>query len=106
MVGTDPTGWGGTLPGPGNHAALRLLNEAGFTPLEVIRFATFNGARYQGIDDRVGTLAAGKQADFILVNGKPDEDIKQLSKIDLVFKQGIAYDSMKMRESLKGKIGR
>ena len=43
LVGTDPTGWGGTLPGPGNHAALRLLVEAGFTPLEVIRIATLGG---------------------------------------------------------------
>jgi imidazolonepropionase-like amidohydrolase len=106
MVGTDPTGWGGTLPGPGNHAALRLLVEAGFTPLEVIRFATLNGARYQGIDDRVGTLAAGKQADLVLVDGKPDEDIKELRKIDLVFRNGIAYDSKKIVESLKGKVGR
>jgi hypothetical protein len=106
MVGTDPTGWGGTLPGPGNHAALRLLVEAGFTPLEVIRIATLNGARYQGIDDRVGSLAEGKRADLVLVDGKPDEDIRQLGRIDLVFKDGIAYDSKKIVESLKGKVGR
>ena len=83
-----------------------LLVEAGFTPLEAIRFATLNGARYQGIDDRVGTLAAGKQADLILVDGKPDEDIRQLRQIDLVFRDGIAYDSKKIVESLRGKIGR
>jgi imidazolonepropionase-like amidohydrolase len=106
MVGTDPTGWGGTLPGPGNHAALRLLVEAGFTPLEVLRFATLEGARYQGIEDRVGTLAAGKQADLMLVDGKPDEDIRDLSRVDLVFKDGIGYDARKIAESLKGKIGR
>jgi imidazolonepropionase-like amidohydrolase len=106
MAGTDPTGWGGTLPGPGNHAALRLLVEAGFTPLEVIRIATLNGARYQGIDDRVGSLAEGKRADLVLVDGKPDEDIRQLGRIDLVFKDGIAYDSKKIVESLRGKVGR
>ncbi len=106
MVGTDPTGWGGTLPGPGNHAALRLLVEAGFTPLEVLRFATVNGARYQGIEDRVGALAEGRQADLILVDGKPDEDIRELSRIDLVFRNGIAYDSKKIVDSLKGKVGR
>jgi imidazolonepropionase-like amidohydrolase len=54
----------------------------------------------------VGTLAAGKQADLILVDGKPDEDIKQLRQIDLVFRDGIAYDSKKIVESLKGKVGR
>jgi imidazolonepropionase-like amidohydrolase len=106
MVGTDPTGWGVTLPGPGNHAALRLLVEAGFTPLEVIRFATLNGARFQGIDERVGTLAEGKQADLLLVDGKPDEDINQIGRIDLVIKDGIAFDSKALRESLRGRIGR
>jgi imidazolonepropionase-like amidohydrolase len=106
MVGTDPTGWGGTLPGPGNHAALRLLVEAGFTPVEVIRIATLAGAKFQGIDDRVGTLAEGKQADLLLIDGKPDENIKELGRIELVFKDGIAFDSKRLRESLRGKIGR
>ena len=106
LAGTDPTGWGGTLPGPGNHAALKLLVEAGFTPLEVIRIATQAGARFQHIDDRVGTLAPGKQADLLLIDGRPDEDIAQLSRIDLVFKNGIAFDSKRMRQDLRGKIGR
>ena len=106
LVGTDPTGWGGTLPGPGNHAALRLLVEAGFTPLEAIRIATLSGARFQRIDNRVGTLAAGKQADLILIDGRPDEDIAQLGRIDLVFRNGIAFDARRMKESLRGKIGR
>ena len=106
LVGTDPTGWGGTLPGPGNHAAIRLLVEAGFTPLEAIRIATYAGAKFQGIDDRVGTLAVGKQADLLLVDGKPDEDIAQLGRIDLVFKNGIAFDSKRMKQDLRGKIGR
>ena len=106
LVGTDPTGWGGTLPGPGNHAALRLLGEAGFKPLEVIRIATSEGARFLGIADRVGTVAVGKQADLILVNGKPDTDLKELRAIDLVFRDGIAYDPKKLVESVRGKIGR
>jgi imidazolonepropionase-like amidohydrolase len=106
VTGTDPTGWGGTLPGPGNHAALRLLVTAGFTPLEVIRMATAEGARTQGIDDRVGTLRVGKQADLLLVNGNPDEDIAEIGRIDLVFKNGIAYDPARLRDSIRGKIGR
>jgi len=106
MVGTDPTGWGGTLPGPGNHAAIRLLAEAGFTPLEAIRMATLNGARYLGIDDRVGRLAEGKQADLLLVDGRPDERLEELSRLDLVFRDGIAYDPKKLAESVRGKIGR
>jgi len=106
QVGTDPTGWGGTLPGPGNHAAIRLLGEAGFTPLEAIRMATLNGATYLGIEDRVGTIARGKQADLILVDGKPDERLEELSRLDLVFRDGIAYDPKKLADSVRGKIGR
>src|SRR5258706_6855809 len=106
LAGTDPTGWGGTLPGPGNHAELRLLVEAGFTPLEAIRIATLNGARFQKLDDRIGSLAARKPADPILVYGKPDQDIKDLAKIDLRFRNGIAYDSRKLIADVRGKVGR
>jgi imidazolonepropionase-like amidohydrolase len=106
VVGTDPTGWGGTLPGPGTHAAIRLLATAGFAPLAIIRMATADGATVQGLADRVGTLRPGLQADFLLIDGKPDEDIAQLGRIDLVFRDGIAYDPGKLRESVRGKIGR
>jgi imidazolonepropionase-like amidohydrolase len=106
LAGTDPTGWGGTVPGPGNHAALRLLGEAGFAPLDVLRIATSEGARYLGIFDRVGSIAPGKQADLILIDGKPDEDLKDLGRVDLVFKNGIAYDPKKLADSVRGKIGR
>jgi imidazolonepropionase-like amidohydrolase len=58
------------------------------------------------VGDRVGTVAAGKQADLLLVDGRPDEDLAQLSRIDLVFKNGIAYDPKKLAESVRGKIGR
>ena len=106
VAGTDPTGWGGTLPGPGNHAELRLLAAAGFPPLEVIRIATSEGARVLGIDGRVGSLRPGLQADLLLVDGRPDEDIAQIGKLDLVFRDGIAYDPARLRESVRGKIGR
>jgi hypothetical protein len=87
--------------------ALRLLVAAGFSPLEVIRMATAEGARTQGVDERVGTLRAGKQADLLLVNGNPDEDIAPHRPDPiLVFKNGIAYDPARLRDSVRGKIGR
>ena len=106
LVGTDPTGWGGTVPGPGNHAALRLLVDAGFAPLEVLRMATSDGAKFLRVDDRVGTLRPGMQADLLIVDGKPDASIAELGRIDLVFKNGIAYDPKKLLEAVRGKIGR
>ncbi len=46
------------------------------------------------------------QADLLLVNGNPDEDIAEIGKLDLVFKNGIAYDPARLRDSVRGKIGR
>jgi imidazolonepropionase-like amidohydrolase len=54
----------------------------------------------------VGSIAPGKQADLVLIDGRPDEDITHLGKIDLVFKDGIAYDPKKLVESVRGRIGR
>jgi imidazolonepropionase-like amidohydrolase len=106
IAGTDPTGGGGVIAGYSNQRALELLVEAGFTPLEAIRIATLNGARYLGAEGRIGTLAAGKQADLLLVDGKPDEDIKDIAKIDEVFRNGIGYDPRKLIADVRGKVGR
>jgi hypothetical protein len=62
VVGTDPTGYGGVVAGFSNQRAVELLVEAGFTPLEAIRIATLNGATYLGRQDRIGSVAVGKQA--------------------------------------------
>jgi imidazolonepropionase-like amidohydrolase len=106
VVGTDPTGWGGTIPGPGSHAALYLLEEAGFTPLEVIAIATRNGARLLGVEQETGTIEAGKAADLILVDGDPESNLHDLSNVSLVFRDGIAYDSARIIEAMKGQVGR
>ncbi len=71
VVGTDPTGYGGVVAGFANQRAIKLLVEAGFSPIEAIQIATLNGARYLGVDDRVGTVEVGKQADLVVVRGNP-----------------------------------
>jgi imidazolonepropionase-like amidohydrolase len=83
-----------------------LLVEAGFSPLAAIRMATSGGAKFLRVDDRVGTLAPGMQADLLLVDGKPDVDIKELGRIDVVFRNGIAYDPKRLQDAVRGKIGR
>lgn len=106
VVGTDPTGWGGTIPGPANHSALYLLAEAGFSPLEVIRIATLNGATLLGIEDRVGTIEAGKEADMILVNGKPDQNIKDIANITMVITDGLGINGNMLAAHSIGRVGR
>ncbi len=105
IAGTDPTGGGGVIPGYSNQRQVELLAEAGFTPPEAIRICTLNGAKYLGRDARVGTIASGKQADLIVVNGDPSKAIADVRNVETVFKQGIGYDPQKLIASVTGKVG-
>jgi len=104
LAGLDPTGYGGVVPGYGDQREVELLVEAGFTPVEAIKIATWNGAQYLGELDRVGSLAVGKQADMVLIKGDPAKDIADIEKVETVFKDGVGYDSAKLAESAKGKV--
>ena len=105
LAGTDPTGYGGVVAGYANQRQLELLVEAGLTPLEAIKVSTMNGATYLGRAGLVGSIAAGKQADLLLVNGDPSTRISDIEKIEIVFKGGIGYDSVKLFQSVKGHVG-
>lgn len=105
MAGTDPTGNGGALAGFGSQRAVELLVEAGFTPTEAIRIATFNAAQYLGETDRVGSIAAGRQADLVVLGGDPSVNITDIERVETVFKDGIGYDSAKLIDSVRGSVG-
>ena len=105
LAGPDPTGNGGVLPGFGDQREIELLVEAGFTPLEAIHIATENGAIYLGREDRIGTLAPGKQADIVLIKGDPSKKIEDIENVETVFKAGVGYDSQKLIDSVKGQVG-
>jgi imidazolonepropionase-like amidohydrolase len=105
IAGTDPTGGGGVVPGFSNQRQLELLVEAGFTPLEAIKIGTLNGATYLGRDARVGSIAAGKQADLVVIDGDPSTTIADVRKVETVFKQGVGFDPAKLIASVSGKVG-
>ena len=105
IAGTDPTGSGGVIPGYSNQRQVELLVEAGFTPTEAISVATLNGAKYLGRDSRIGTLAAGKQADLVVINGDPSKSIADIRNVETVFKKGVGFDPSKLIESVKGRVG-
>ena len=105
VVGTDPTGGGGVVPGFANQRAVELLVEAGFTPVEAIAVATRNGARYLGMEASIGTISPGKQADLVVIDGDPSRAISDLRKVDTVFRQGIGYDPRALIASVTGKVG-
>jgi imidazolonepropionase-like amidohydrolase len=105
LAGPDPTGNGGVIPGFADQRELELLVEAGFSPVEAIRIATLNGATYEGLQDRIGSIAAGKNADLVVIRGNPAADIHDVEKVETVFKDGVGYDSAKLLESVRGRYG-
>jgi len=105
LAGLDPTGYGGVIAGFGDQREVELLVEAGFTPVEAIHIATSNGAEFLGELEKIGTLAAGKQADLVVIDGDPSGNIKDIEKVETVFKDGVGYDSPKLIESVRGFVG-
>ena len=105
LAGEDPTGMGGVLAGFGDQREVELLVEAGFTPLEAIHIATANGAQFLGEADRIGTIAPGKQADLVVIKGDPSRKIEDIENVETVFKDGVGYDSAKLIESVRGRVG-
>jgi imidazolonepropionase-like amidohydrolase len=105
LAGLDPTGIGGTIAGYGDHRELELLVEAGFTPLEAIKIYTLNGAQFLGLADHIGSIEKGKQADILVVKGDPSSRISDVENVEIVFKDGVGYDSKKLIDSVKGQVG-
>ena len=105
LAGLDPTGYGGVIAGFGDQREVELLVEAGFTPVEAIHIATANGAQFLSELDKIGTLAVGKAADVVVLQGDPSANIKDIEKVELVFKDGVGYDSAKLIDSVKGLVG-
>jgi hypothetical protein len=105
LAGPDPTGNGGVIPGFGDQRAIELLVQAGFKPEEAIRIATLNGATYLGLADRIGTIAPGKNADLVIVKGDAAKTIADIENVEIVFKDGIGYDSARLLDSVRGRYG-
>ena len=105
LAGLDPTGNGGVVAGFGDLREVQLLVEAGFTPVEAIKIASFNGAKYLGRDSQIGTVAIGKAADLMIVKGNPAANIFDIENVEIVFKDGAGYDSEKLIQSVQGLVG-
>jgi imidazolonepropionase-like amidohydrolase len=105
VAGTDPTGAGRTVAGYSNQRTVEILVEAGFSVEEAIKVCTLNGAKFLEQDKLIGTLEVGKKADLLLINGDLKANIKNIRNMEIVFKDGIGFDSKKLFESVKGQVG-
>ena len=91
LAGTDvATPW--TIPGAALHDELCALVEAGMTPLEALRTATLNPARYFNKTSEFGAVARGMVADLVLIDGDPLADIRNTRRISAVVANGRYLD--------------
>ncbi|MGH9391696.1 MAG: amidohydrolase family protein, partial [Vicinamibacteria bacterium] len=104
-AGVDPTGNGGALPGFGDQRNYELLLEAEFTPSEALQIMTLNGARVLGVDKDLGSIAPGKIADLVVIEGDPVARHADIRNVVTVFKDGVGYDSKKLIASIEGLVG-
>jgi imidazolonepropionase-like amidohydrolase len=105
LAGPDPTSTGGIVPGFGDLREIELLVEGGFSPEAAVKIATLDGATYLGLADRIGSVAAGKDADLLIVKGDPTRAIDDLAHVQLVFKDGVGYDPDALLRSVAGRYG-
>jgi predicted amidohydrolase YtcJ len=103
--GVDPTGNGGALPGYGDQRNYELLVEGGFAPAQAVQVLTANGAKILGIYDRLGSVETGKGADLVVLRGDLTADPSVIRNVITVFKDGVGFDSPKLIESVKGRVG-
>jgi amidohydrolase family protein len=87
-------------PGFSLHDELAALVKAGFKPAEALRAATIDPARYLGAADSLGSIAAGKRADLVLLDANPLEDIHNTTRISAVVADGRFYDAAAIRKLL------
>lgn len=105
LAGLDPTGYGGVVAGHGDQREVELLVEAGFSPVQAIRIATMNGACFLGEERNIGSIEAGKAADLVLVKGNPAKRIRDIENVEVVFKDGLGYDPVKLAKAAEGTVG-
>ena len=105
MAGADPTGNGSALAGFADQRNIELLVGAGFSSEEAIQIATLNGAKFLGLDKEIGSLAKGKRADLVVIEGDPSSHIADIEKVRIVFRNGLGYDAVKLLESVRGNVG-
>jgi imidazolonepropionase-like amidohydrolase len=102
-TGTDLTNLQ-ILPGWSLYREMELFAEAGMKPMEALKAATYNGAWAIGRADWIGSLEAGKAADFVILNANPLDNISNVRTVQRVVKGGVTYNPEDVLKSLKGRI--
>ncbi|MGH8214100.1 MAG: amidohydrolase family protein, partial [Rhodanobacteraceae bacterium] len=106
MGGSDPTGYGGVIPGFSSKREIELLVQAdGFSFPQAVEVVSLNAAKFEGHDKDIGSLAVGKRADIVVIDGDPAKEVTAIEHMPLVFKNGVGYDTAAIFKSMQGQIG-
>jgi imidazolonepropionase-like amidohydrolase len=100
VMGTD-AGNIGTLHGPSIHREMRLMQQSGLTPLEVLRSATTNGANALRLEGKTGAVAPGMLADLVILDADPLADVSNLARVYRTIKGGVVYDPEALMEAIR-----
>lgn len=104
LAGTDVGANPLCHPGLGVYNELALMVEAGLSPVEALKTATINPALFLGIQEKNGSIKAGKFANMLLTKGNPLKDINNLHTIRMVINKGKVFtqaDREKLLEEVK-----
>jgi hypothetical protein len=100
MAGTDAVGFPRIAPGASLHHELQLLIESGLTPYEAMRAATVTPATFLNKGGEFGTIASGKRADLLLVDGNPLQDVALLEQPVGVMARGTWFTRERLQQML------
>ncbi|MDE2879074.1 amidohydrolase family protein [Candidatus Palauibacter soopunensis] len=102
-AGVDPA-WG-ALPGYGDQRNFEILVEAGFATADAVRIVSANGAEILGLDSELGTVAPGKLADLVVIEGDIELRPSDIRNVRIVFKDGLGYDPDRLTAAVAGQVG-
>ncbi len=94
------------VPGFSLHKEFEYLKKAGLSNYEILKTSTINAAHYLGYEDRLGTIEIGKEADLIILDKNPLENISNTKSIYAVINNGFFYNSKKLKSLLKSCINK
>ncbi|NVK88321.1 MAG: PD40 domain-containing protein [Gammaproteobacteria bacterium] len=88
----------GQREGLAAHWEIWMMNQGGFTPWEALRGGTFDGAKYLGMDQDIGSIEVGKLADLAIIDGDPLSDIRRTEFVEYTMINGRLFDAKTMNE--------
>lgn len=88
----------GQVQGLAAHWEMWMFEQGGMSPMEALRSATINPARYIGMGQHIGSLEAGKLADIIIIDGNPLEDLRVSERVTHTILNGRVYDAATLNE--------